>query len=253
MIEDCRAGRREGWEHLVTQILPAFSRLLEHYAPARAKDARFLGGFLTALRDEPGSPLHAEGLCTEREFVYGARDLLLAHARAGVPAPVQHPRFGAFRSALEPFSVLEKQIAWLETMGYGPEETGRLTQVFPETVVMTRERAAAALSGVIEGLSPESSGPALQAAARAVAPERPLPLRTFLHVLDGRLTWEDRGALESALNASWHEIDRFCRVREAGAAVRSAAPLTAAEATEYLSFLGFARPKSGLWKRLISH
>ena len=245
MLEDCRAGRAEGWEYLVDRFLPALEWIARRYDEAAAGREGFFDGFLTALRDDAGSPVNRLRTATDREFLYHAAEYWLDWAGA-LPADAGNrgirERFGR---ALEEFTRLERQIVWFTVLGYGPDGIRELLPAAGERVRQVLARAAERLGGDAAVLSDRSYGAALVAEVRSSPPEEPVPLRRLFQVLDGRLDWRRRDEIEDRLLASWYELDRFCRATETAMALRKARPLPPEQAAECLRSLGLNRRRPG--------
>ncbi len=76
----------------------------------------------------PESPLFASlDPAPERVFVAGLRQSILER----IPAPVAELSVAleAVAAAFEPLTLVEKQAAWLESMGYGAEESGAMLRM----------------------------------------------------------------------------------------------------------------------------
>ncbi len=248
MIDDCRRGRPPGWTHLVTNFVPAFARLLEHYRPG-ATGNDFWARFLAALRDDPNSPLASVQAVSEREFVFEMRDFLLAFA--GVEPAGGEVDWPAFQEALAPLTAVEKQVVWLETMDYDTAAAAALVRVSEETGAQTRRRAAGLLHEHLPGFSIADHAPALRHMA-STAEDKPIAVRQLLRALDGQMKWSERQDLDAHLAGSWHDIDRFCRVREADAAVRDTNPLSPEQAAPILASMGVKPAAKPLWKRVFA-
>ena len=113
--------------------------------------------------------------------------------------------------------MLEKQAAWVETMGYSPAETGVMLRVAPETVEKVRDRAAELVRQKVDAWRRNllaENGPELGRAAAASAGKDCLTVKTFLDIIDGRMTWRGREELERHVTGCWHCIDHFCRMVE---------------------------------------
>ena len=96
----------------------------------------------------------------------------------------------------------------------------------------------------------EDNGVALGRAAAAAGTRDCLSVKTFLDILDGRMTWRGREELERHVNGCWHCIDHFCRMMEVVETLRGVQPLSGQEAAPYRKLLGIAEQKRPLWKRL---
>jgi DNA-binding CsgD family transcriptional regulator len=247
MIRDCAAGKAQGWIYLVENFAPAIRTIVEHYRGSKDTVHELLG----RMRRE-GTCGHIEP-CHQREFLFHLRPLILEMTPVGKPATECDVE--AVTAALTPLTATEKQMAWLETFGYPVAQTAVMMRLSPETAAKLRERVAELLRGALDSWSKEmlaENGRQLGAALEAQPPAEPLKFRDFTDVIDGRITWQNRLAFERALDASWHEVHKACRIREADGALSSAKPLNAAEADEYLAALGVERPKPGFWKSLLA-
>jgi hypothetical protein len=249
MIRDCQAGRAEGWVYLAESFAPALSALAQHYGG----DAKTVETLLLRLK-QGAEPLASMAACHQRECLYQLRPLILeaAGAKADPGADLE-----AVTTALQPLTATERQAAWLETFGYDVPQTAVLMRMAPETVAALRARTEELLRGGMDSwragmMAREGAalGRAMEALAAGAEPAvEPLEFRHFLDVIDGRITWQRRTGFERQLEASWPEVHKACRIREADHAL---APNTAFDAGPYLTLLGVARPKPPLWKTLLS-
>jgi hypothetical protein len=253
MIADCREGKAAGWIYFITEFAPIVRAVLAHYHPERSGEADLTGRVLAALR-APDAPLFAEGQ-PEREFVALLRQQVLAIVekdRASKPAdvPLDLETLGA---TLEPFTLVEKQVAWLETMRYSAAQTATMMKMDPATVEKIRERASEALRGRLDawrrGMIAEN-GPLLRGAALAARTEQCQPPKTFLDWMDGRITWSRREDVERHVGGCWSCIDLFARMREVRALLLDRKPLSEEEAEPLRRALGLAAEKPPLWKRM---
>lgn len=257
MIEDCRAGKAEGWSHFITHYFPICRALIAHYYPDRASDAGLPGRVLAALRD-PASPLfRARTLAPEREFVTELRQAVLAEVERDRESatPEIALNLATLAGALAPLTPLEKQIAWLETMRYDAPATARMLNIETGTVERIRDQAAEALRSTMDHwyrAAIADNGAALGREAAALARDACVAAKTFLDLIDGRMTWARKQDAEQRVNECWHCVDHFCRIREVDHLMRDMPPLAAEEAAEHLERLGIAPGKQPFWKRLIA-
>lgn len=248
MIQDCRAQRPEGWRYFVTNYVPVVRRILAHYEPAGAPDR--LERVLAEMRTPESNLFRSLEPAPERNFVAELRQKVLEF----VPTPpVEIPLdLETVAAALEPLTLLEKQAAWIECMGYDAASTGAMLRIAPATVQKVRERAAELLRGKVDSWRRTvltENGRALGRAAAASGGAECPPAKAFLDVLDGRATWRGRESLEPHATACWHCIDHFTRLAEGMELIRGAAPLADGEAEPYFRLLGVAAEKKTLWKR----
>ena len=189
----------------------------------------------------------------EREFMASLRPRMLAACgwKGGRAGTLE---LETMAEALAPLTLLERQIVWFETMSYNLDDTARLTRVSVDTARKARERAGELLRGRLDSWTQTiiaDNGGLLSDQAGATKPAEPVAFRHFLDIIDGRMTWQLRAEVEPKIESSWFEIDHFCRIREADAAVRDTKPLQPEEAAGYLSDMGVRQPRVSLWKRLL--
>ena len=244
MVRDCRAGLPAGWTFFAANYVPVVQKVLAHYAP---DGPALLDPALSAIRTGLFSSLEP---APERSFVAALRQY--GHAQLPAPAPEIPIDLESVAAALQPLTVLEKQAAWIETMRYGPSETAAMLRVAPETVSRIRERAGDLIRQHTDawrrGLLTDN-GLALGRAAAAAEGKDCLAAKTFLDIIDGRMTWRGRDELERHAGACWHCIDHFCRMLEVIEVMRGIQPLAEAEAAPLRQLLGTAEDKRPGWKR----
>ncbi len=247
MVRDCRADRLEGWRYFLSSYIPVIRRLLAHYSPGRSD---LLEPVLAAVRRPDSSIFQSMEPAPERQFVAELRQKVLAELEAPVPeSPLILEEVAA---AFEPLTLVEKQAAWIETMGYGPAETGAMLRMAPATVEKIRNRAAELLRGKVDSWSrtmPVENGLVLGRAAATAGAKDCLPAKNFLDVLDGRATWSGREEMERHANSCWHCIDHFCRLAEVLEVLRGIQPLSESETEPFRILLGIEVEKRPAWKR----
>ncbi len=250
MIVDCGGGKDAGWEYLITNYVPAVRRLLRHYAPERDTDEG-IKAYLAALRDDTESPIRVMNASTEREFLFGLRVHLVRWAGAQ-PDGADSVDIEGFAAALAGLTVVERQIVWYAVLGYDADSAAVLMRVSPDTALSVVERATALLAGETPGISLWDQAAALQAAVRSLELEKEVALSEYLHFIDGQLGWSARKDVEMALERSWREVDRSCRIREADAATRDTEPLTVEESAALLSAMGIVPKQKSFWQKVFT-
>lgn len=249
MIRDCRADRAEGWRYFLSQYVPVIRKLLAHYQAGAADET--LARILMAVRRPESGLLQQEE--PERSFVARLRGVVLRELPAPEPTmPIELP---VLAQALEPFTIVEKQTVWLETMGYSPAETAVLLRMAPATVEKIRTKGRDSLRALVDSWNVrllEENGRALGMAAAAAASPECLPAKLFLDLLDGRTTWLGRDRMERHVTGCWHCVDHFCRLVEAVELLRAIEPLGDAETARFCEILGVAIEKPPVWKRWLS-
>lgn len=257
MVADCRANKPEGWVHFVKEYVPIIRALLAHYHAARGSGRELLTRVITAVakpdsdlfRDRPSSP--------EREFVTHLRQAVLravevdqASRQAEIPLDLE-----IMTKALEEFTALERQMVWMLTMRYDGGSTGTIMRMEPKTVDQARERAKESLRRNMDHWNQdilEANGNALSVEAAGVTTKDCIPVRSFLDLLDGKMTWRLKQDIETHMTACWHCVDHLCRIREVDELLSHNTPLTPEEAAPYLNLLGAAEEKKPFWKRVLA-
>jgi len=252
MVRDCRAGSAEGWTYFIAHYVPVIRKALAQYVPERASDPILLQQILETARQPQSFIFHATEQPEERWFVSQLRQLIVAELAA--PAADLAIDLEVLTAALEPFTMTERQAAWLETMRYSPAQTGPMLRVSPETVETIRARAAELLRGKVDAWRRTllaDNGPALGREAASITTEDCLPAKAFLDVVDGRTTWRGRQDMDRHLRTCWHCTDHFCRILESVYLLRDTPELSEAECEPFRKLFGIAAPQKSGWKRLI--
>ncbi len=247
MMQDCRADKPEGWVYFLTNYVPLIRKLLAHYG-----DSGALERVLVAIRKPESSMFQSLEPAPERWFIAELRQRVLAETPAAAPGIAIDLETVA--GALEPLTLVEKQVAWIETMRYDSAETGAMMRMAPKTVEKIRDRAAELLRGKVDAWNRSllaSNGRLVGEAAAAGAGKDCLPAKVFLDILDGRTTWRGRETMEQHVLRCWHCIDRFCRMVEVVELIRGVQPLTEEEAAPFRRLLGVELPRQSLWKRFV--
>jgi len=196
MIQDCRAGKPEGWSYFT-----------KHYAPVAQKIAAHYGGTnVDAILPNLRTLFQSMQPMPERHFVADLRQAVLAALFADEPLKVGLEKVA---EAWAPLTIVEKKAAWLESMRYNSEDTGRILRMDPNTVTRIREKAGDTLRATLQ-----ESGRQLGRAASAQSTEDCVPGKALLDIIDGRSTWYNREDLERHITACLHCIDHFCRLHE---------------------------------------
>jgi len=240
MVRDCRANRAEGWTYFLRHYVPVVRRLVAHYFPEREVEPALIQSVSELFQSLEPLP--------ERSFVAELRQHVLKQVESnGGSADLE-----ILAGALEPLTLTEKLVVWLETMRYTGEDTGRMLHMSAQTAEKIRARAAELLRNAIDDWSRSmlvENGRALgQAAAEATAKEC-LPAKAFLDVIDGRTTWRGREEMERHVKTCWHCLDHFCRLMEVVDLLRARHPLDDSELETYQRLIGITPKKHGLWKR----
>jgi hypothetical protein len=256
MVNDCRADRSEGWRYFVSRYAPVCRAVLEHYCSLAVRDDDVLAAALKKLR-RPELPLYRkDGSGTEREFIAELRaEVLAAAGRGDGQSPPVEVDLETLSASLEGFTALERQVIWLETMQYDAPATAPLLNMEAGTVEKVRERASEALRAQMDrwqrGLI-RNNAARLAPQAAAAHSDQCVPAKTYLDILDGRITWSRKQDAEAHLVQCWHCVDHFCRIREADSILNTVKPLSSGECEPFLKLLDIPVAKPPVWKRLFA-
>ena len=256
MIRDCRQGRPEGREHFVVYFVPATSFFIGHYRPELAGDAELLQVVVRRVLEDGGDLFSWEEV-PERWFLVELRSAVLRIIEQERPAqaPAIRLDLATLATALEGFTVVDRQAVWLEAMRHAPEQASTLLNIEPATARRARERAAELLRQAMDGWSGRliwDNGPSLQQEAAAQQPAQALPVKHVLDMIDGRSTWNQRQEIELAMKASWGAVDLVCRLREAAELTRESKMLSEEEAEPFRKLLGIEKRKRSGWRSLFA-
>lgn len=248
MVRDCRENRPEGWRYFAANYVPVMRKLLAHYGTGEEAE---LARVLVAVRRPDSSMFDSLDPAPERWFVAELRQKVLSELP--VPRPEIELDLETVAAAFEPLTVVEKQAAWIEGMGYSPEQTGAMLRMAPATVAKIRERAADLLRGKSDAWRRSAlaeNGRALGRSAVQARGAECLPTKAFLDVLDGRASWQAREDMERHVSGCMHCVDHFCRMAEVIELLRGAPALSEAEAAPFAKLLGVEAVRKKGWRRL---
>ncbi|MEX2260904.1 MAG: hypothetical protein WD696_03080 [Bryobacteraceae bacterium] len=246
MIRDCRADKPEGWSHLVVNYVPVLRKLVAQYHPERRPDEAVVKRVLQTLRSSRFLEIDP---APERPFLARLRMLVVEKREPELPLDLE-----ILNAALESFTTVERQAAWLETMRYDAAATARMLNLSAETAAKIRSRTADLLRGKADSWSQsilEDNGPALERAAAESVGGECICAKDLLDIIDGS-TWMRREQAERHVHLCWHCIGHFCRLREVCDVLKSSKPLSEEEAAPYRALLGIAVEKRPGWKRLFA-
>jgi hypothetical protein len=255
MIQDCRAGKPEGWSYFLTQYAPVTGKLVHHYFPERAGDGALVERVVVALHQAQSNLFASSEPAPERSFVTELRQCVLAAVEADRASalPGVSIDLEVLGPALEPLTVTQKLVVWFEALGYSAADSARMLRMSPETAEKVRSQAAELVRGSVDvwsrGLLAEN-GRTLGREASALSTKDCLPAKAFLDIIDGRTNWRGREEMERHVTGCWYCIDHYCRLLEAVDVSRTSQPLAEAELGKYQRLLGIQPAKRSLWKRL---
>jgi len=248
MVRDCRADLPQGWRYFASNYVPPIQKILSQY-PNGSKIA--IDQVLLSLRRPDSKLFQSIDPSPERWFLAQLRQAVLGQLNVSPPEiPLD---LETVSEALAPLTLVEKQAAWFETMGYDAATTGEMMRISPQTVEKVRARASELIRGKVDAWRRTllaENGIALGREAAAAGANDCLPLKVFLDILDGRTTWRNREVTEEQANRCWHCLDHFARTIEVIWLTRSCRPLSDSEAAPYWKILGVESEKRPVWKRV---
>ncbi len=241
MIRDCAAGRPEGWRFFVAEYAPVIRALLAHYYPQAAADWSVRAPEI--LRPFDRTFFCSCGPCSERDFLLRLRQHLLASLEADEgKAPAS---WDSFALPLAGLTFTEKQVVWLEVMGYSAAVSAAMMRMHPDGVERIRRKAAQ----LLEEAGCTAPAPSLRRAVMQLPAEGCCAPKDFFDWLDGRITWYRREDIERHASSCWGCVDLFCRVREALWHAQRRTPLPKPEVDALLAALEPGASQKPPWLR----
>lgn len=264
ILSGCEQGSRQAWQAFLTDYTPIVFQLLDIYLPCRRGDGRkeFWQEVLRALTANDFERLRTFDHQAEREFLIELRAFLLEPggakldpARDTPEAPRPTPE--SVIALLKGLPVVHQEIVFLKLAGYSDTTLERLLKITPAVAQKGLERLQANYSIVLQREGDRGLWPAawleLLRHARAAKKEGCPPLRQFVRILDGQVSWYDKEPAEEHLSGCLHCLERWTALRELVHWRREAKPRPPAELDGLLSSLplqGGTKAGKGFLKRL---
>jgi hypothetical protein len=205
MIQDCRAGKTAGWTYFTENYLPVVRRIVAHYGGGDVNRVMecLQRNLFSALSPMP-----------ERQFVAELRQQVL---QVLLPEQDSTLDLETLARAIEPLTVVEKKAVWMETMRYDANATARMLRMDPQTVERIRERGQELIRSSQDRWSRTilvDNGTRLGRAAAAQSKPDCIAMKSLLDIIDGRITWARKEAIERHVAACLHCVDQFSRMHE---------------------------------------
>ncbi len=248
ILPGCEEGSREAWLAFLSNYTPIVSRLLDIYLPS-CRDEQRKEFWRTALRDLSANKferLRTFDHRSEREFLVEMRAFFLEHGAANVnpsrdttcaprPAPEK------LNALLKGLPLLHQEILFLKLAGYADATLEKLLRITPAVALKGLERLQADYSIILRQEQDVSLWPAAWSEvlryARASKQGGCPPLRQFVRILDGQVSWYDKDPVEQHMTSCLHCLERWTALRELVHWRREAKPLSLAELEALLSCL----------------
>jgi hypothetical protein len=257
MISQCLERREPAWRQFLRDHLQFAGAVFDRHFPEQTLQPDEVLRAFVRRTVEPDSGLFRDYSGQgEREFLLYLRDLVIQFGEERRPPPAEPEialEFEVFEKALAALSPIERQIVWTPLLGPQHDDADQILRLDSKVVASCTGKAQEALRASCDRWS---SGLLLENRQRLLAETRsrrtndcPTP-RAFLRLIDGQITWRDRGEIEHHLTVCWHCVDYICRFREVIFLSRKTRPLPDAEIESYLKLLGIEAP-APRWKRLL--
>lgn len=243
IMEGVEAGDREAWLAFLSGYTPVFMALGAVYLPG-ADHRNGWREFLAVLAAGGCERLRRLDQQAEREFLVDLRYGWLERGAPSLDASRDSsgatPPSGATVAALiKDLPLAHQEIVFLKLAGYS---NGRLEKIFNITPAVAQkglERLRADYGAWLEESLDRCRWPAawlgLVRDLRAARTESCPPLRQFVRVIDGQVSWGDKEPVENHLTGCLACLERWTALREVIHWRREAKPLSSAEAQAWLS------------------
>ena len=258
MVAQCLDQRETGWRHFIREYLPFASALLErHFPQLTPRREALLREVLLRAADQHAQFFRDYSGHSEREFLLHLREHAMhvgEEEQHGPAAPEIPLEWDVFEKALQEFTPLERQVVWAFVLAPRTDDAAKVLRVDPKFVSATLAKAQELLRASSDHWNAEMLAENRESLARAGRALRtsacPAP-KAFLRLLDGQITWRDRGELEQHLTGCWHCVDLLCRFREIAFLAVQVRPLSEVEAEPYLKLVGFETARPSFWARVL--
>ncbi len=247
ILPGCEQGSREAWTAFLSNYTPIAFRLFDMYLPLPAGQR---GGFwreaLGALVANNFERLRTFDHQSEREFLTDLRAFLLERgagkldpSQDSTAAPAPTPETVA--DLLKGLPLLHQEVLFFKLSGYSSGGLEKLLRITPAVAQKGLERLQADYSALLEGREDGCLWPAAWAEVtrfvRAAEKEECGPLRQFVRIQDGQVSWYDKDPVEEHVSGCLHCLERWTALREIAHWRREVNPRPLAELDLLLSSL----------------
>lgn len=263
ILAGCEQGSREAWRGFLSDYTPIVHQLISVYLPlAQEARAEFWLNALWDLTDNNCERLRAFEHQAEREFLFGLRAFLLERCSARLDPSLDStaaPRATAetVTALLKGLALIHQEILFLKMAGYSNNTLERILRITPAVAQLGLERLRADYAALLERAEDRCLWPAAWAevtgSARAAKKEDCAPLRQFLRIQDGHISWYDKDPVEEHLSGCLHCLERWTALREVTHWRREAKPCPPAEVDTLLGCLPFqaeSKPRKTFLQRM---
>lgn len=217
----CLSGRREeadaGWRSLLRFFLPITDHLVRQYFssvwPDPADGSAALFGH---LRANDAEPLRAYRGQAEKEFLMFLREELFALGRArrgeSEPLGMTHEQFA---DLLNQFLPIPREAVVMLAKGYEPEKFAIVLHMEDATAREIQPRCNATLANWgLDLRLPVNLDRLLGHLEQQEATPECVPVRTFVRIKDGQITWNDKEAADRHLTRCLHCFQHYVTYQE---------------------------------------
>ncbi len=263
ILAGCERGSREAWRDFLSDYTPIVHQLINVYLPlSQEARAEFWRGALRDLTSNNCEGLRAFEHQAEREFLFGLRAFLLERCSAKLDlsqdtTAAPRPTPETVTALLKGLPLIHQEILFLKMAGYSNASLENILRITPAVAQLGLERLRADYTAFLERAEDRCLWPAAWAevtgSARAAKKEDCEPLRQFLRIQDGHISWYDKDPVEEHLSGCLHCLERWTALREVTHWRREAKPYPPAEVDGLLSGLPFQaerKPRKSFLQRM---
>lgn len=209
-------GQDEGWRNLIKMFLPLTDHMVrQSFADVWPVGVKGPAEFFGQLRAENAARLQAYTGLSEKAFLVYLRDELFALGRAkrgeNAPLGMTHEQFAEL---LNEFAPIPRQAVMMLAKGYAPEKFAIVLHMEDESAKQVLAKANEKLEA--RGLSARLPAPMrsgfdrlLQNLEQQEATPECLPVLTFVRIVDGQITWDDKEAADKHMAECAHCFQHF--------------------------------------------
>ena len=244
MLAGCEKGDAEAWQVFLSRFSPITYRLLHVYAPKLDESTQkaVWKEALQALTANDYQQMRDFDHQAEREFLMDLKWFVLGLAAGHTSESAGRANSSAeeISTSLKGKSIAHLEIILLALAGYSPADIEKVYAV-PAALVgaalapPTSENSA----GEIISLKPEGWLQVLPEIRSQNTPEC-TPRRTFVRILDGQASWNDKNVAETHMVGCLHCLETWASLREIDYLRRDTPPLSPSDVEGYLELLPVA-------------
>lgn len=216
-IRSSLAGEDEGWRNLIRFFLPITEHLVaEYFSDVWPKAVEAGAALFSRLRENTATRLRSFTGSAEKEFLMFLRDELFACGREqrsqASPLGMTHEQFAQL---LNQFLPIPREAVVMLAKDYKPEKFSVVLHMEESTAKGIQESANQKLEAL--GISlrlPANLDRMLWQLEQEEATPDCVPVRTFVRILDGQITWREKEAADRHMAGCLHCFQHFVTYQE---------------------------------------